>query len=52
MRFHKGTTVSYDIEPFTAYEKFTTDSAYPHAHSPLPVRVPTLRVLLQTFLIP
>ena len=46
MRFHKGTTVSYDIEPFT------TDSAYPHAHSPLPVRVPTLRVLLQTFLIP
>jgi hypothetical protein len=34
---HSGTTVSYDIEPFTDYGKYATDSAYPHADSPLPV---------------
>lgn len=32
-----GTTVSYDIEPFTQYGVHATDSAFPHADSPLPV---------------
>jgi len=32
-----GVTINYDIEPFTEYGKFATESAYPHDYSPLPV---------------
>lgn len=39
MPLHSGSGVSYDIEPFTDYGKYATDSAYPHANSPLPVRL-------------
>ncbi|KAK4446231.1 hypothetical protein QBC34DRAFT_331723 [Podospora aff. communis PSN243] len=34
-----GITVSYDIEPFTKYGEFATESAYPHGHSPLPLNL-------------
>lgn len=34
---HTGTTVSYDIEPFTRYGQHATDSAFPHGDSLLPV---------------
>jgi len=37
MALHSGITASYDIEPFTKYGEFATESAYPHKHSPLPV---------------
>ena len=37
---HSGTTVSYDVEPFTAYGQHATEGAFPHADSPLPVRAP------------
>lgn len=40
---HSGTTVSFDVEPFTPYGQYATDSAFPHADSPLPVR-PTLPI--------
>lgn len=45
MALHSGSTVSYDIEPFTDYGKYATDSAYPHADSPLPVSPYLLSVL-------
>ncbi|PVH83468.1 FAD-binding domain-containing protein [Cadophora sp. DSE1049] len=34
-----GGLLQYDVEPFHAYGKFATDSAYPHADSPLPLNV-------------
>lgn len=34
-----GTFISYDIEPFTKYGGIATDSAYPHADSPLPLNI-------------
>ncbi|KAK4170851.1 hypothetical protein QBC36DRAFT_111704 [Triangularia setosa] len=34
-----GMTVSYDIEPFTQYGIHATDSAFPHADSPLPLNL-------------
>ena len=38
MALHSGTSISYDIEPFLkTYGEKATDSAYPHANSPLPV---------------
>ncbi|KAK4182739.1 hypothetical protein QBC35DRAFT_546045 [Podospora australis] len=37
--FHSGTTVSYDIEPFTNYGQHSTESAFPHADSPLPLNL-------------
>lgn len=37
--FHSGTTVSFDIEPFTKYGRHATDSAFPHADSPLPLNL-------------
>jgi hypothetical protein len=37
MVLHSGSTVSYDIEPFGDYGKHATESAYPHADSPMPV---------------
>ncbi|KAK0612259.1 hypothetical protein B0T14DRAFT_531861 [Immersiella caudata] len=39
MLLHSGITVSYDIEPFTKYGQFGTESAYPHGHSPLPLNL-------------
>ncbi|KAL1857352.1 hypothetical protein Plec18170_003476 [Paecilomyces lecythidis] len=36
---HSGTSISYDIEPFLDYGKHATDSAYPHADSPLPLNL-------------
>ncbi len=39
MLLHSGTTVNYDIEPFLpSYGNKSTDSAYLHTGSPLPVR--------------
>ncbi|KAK0614750.1 hypothetical protein B0T14DRAFT_540074 [Immersiella caudata] len=35
----RGIRVNYDIEPFTEYGKFETDSAYLHSHSPLPLNL-------------
>ncbi|TEY82791.1 hypothetical protein BOTCAL_0027g00290 [Botryotinia calthae] len=32
---HGGTFLSYDVEPFTDYGRYATDSAFPHANSPL-----------------
>ncbi|SPQ26230.1 7c09011b-95e8-4631-80b9-58097e272ecf [Thermothielavioides terrestris] len=40
---HNGTTVSYDIEPFTQYGQHATDSAYPHGDSLLPQSLATLK---------
>ncbi|ORY86976.1 hypothetical protein BCR37DRAFT_343476 [Protomyces lactucae-debilis] len=34
-----GTLLSYDIEPFTDYGKHATDSAFPHANSPVPLNL-------------
>ncbi|OIW31661.1 FAD-binding domain-containing protein [Coniochaeta ligniaria NRRL 30616] len=39
MSSHSGSTVSYDIEPFTLYGEHATDSAYPHSKSPLPLNL-------------
>ncbi|KAL9088095.1 MAG: hypothetical protein Q9159_003293 [Coniocarpon cinnabarinum] len=37
---HSGTFISYDIEPFlTNYGQYATDSAFPHADSPLPLNL-------------
>ncbi|KAK0609689.1 hypothetical protein B0T17DRAFT_621491 [Bombardia bombarda] len=36
---HAGISISYDIEPFTNYGVHATDSAYPHANSPLPLNL-------------
>ncbi|KAK3358407.1 hypothetical protein B0T24DRAFT_644220 [Lasiosphaeria ovina] len=36
---HGGVVASYDIEPFTPYGSKATDSAYPHASSPLPLNL-------------
>lgn len=36
---HGGTLLSYDIEPFLKYGEYATDSAYPHADSPLPLNL-------------
>ncbi|KAK0704397.1 hypothetical protein B0H67DRAFT_544760 [Lasiosphaeris hirsuta] len=36
---HGGTTINYDIEPFTNFGQFAVESAYPHAHSPLPLNL-------------
>ncbi|KAI4157890.1 MAG: hypothetical protein LQ342_007925 [Letrouitia transgressa] len=37
---HSGVYISYDVEPFLkTYGKKTTDSAYPHAKSPLPLNL-------------
>ena len=34
-----GNTASFDIEPFTNYGQFATESAYPHADSPMPLNL-------------
>jgi hypothetical protein len=34
-----GTFLSYDIEPFGNYGQYATDSAFPHANSPLPLNL-------------
>ncbi|KAB2576489.1 FAD linked oxidase [Lasiodiplodia theobromae] len=40
MASHSGTSISYDIEPFLkTYGEKATDSAYPHANSPLPLNL-------------
>ncbi|KAK5653719.1 hypothetical protein OQA88_8750 [Cercophora sp. LCS_1] len=39
MALRSATMVSYDIEPFTPYGEFATDSAYPHSFSPLPLNL-------------
>lgn len=39
MSLHGGITVSYDMEPFLHYGDKATESAYPHANSPLPLNV-------------
>ncbi|KAK3334087.1 hypothetical protein B0T19DRAFT_449329 [Cercophora scortea] len=36
---HAGTTASYDIEPFTKYGRYATDSAFPHSNSALPLNL-------------
>ncbi|ESZ97703.1 hypothetical protein SBOR_1890 [Sclerotinia borealis F-4128] len=36
---HGGTFLSYDVEPFLEYGKYSTDSAFPHANSPLPLNL-------------
>lgn len=36
---HSGGILSYDVEPFLKYGKYATDSAYPHADSPLPLNL-------------
>jgi len=36
---HGGTILSYDLEPFQDYGKHATDSAFPHADSPLPLNL-------------
>ncbi|KAK4151561.1 bifunctional solanapyrone synthase [Chaetomidium leptoderma] len=36
---HSGTTVSYEIEPFTKYGVHATESAFPHADSLLPLNL-------------
>ncbi|KAH7417844.1 hypothetical protein BKA64DRAFT_738392 [Cadophora sp. MPI-SDFR-AT-0126] len=36
---NSGGLLQYDVEPFHAYGKFATDSAYPHADSPLPLNI-------------
>lgn len=35
---HSGTTVSYDVQSFVKFGDHATDSAFPHADSPVPVR--------------
>jgi len=37
MAANHGYVASFDIEPFTNYGRFATDSAYPHSDSPIPV---------------
>ncbi|KAL9084038.1 MAG: hypothetical protein Q9159_005460 [Coniocarpon cinnabarinum] len=40
MPLQGGVRVGYDIEPFDpSYGRFSTDSAYPHAQSPLPINL-------------
>jgi len=34
-----ATLLSYDVEPFLQYGQYATDSAYPHADSPLPLNL-------------
>ncbi|CZS91406.1 hypothetical protein WAI453_011669 [Rhynchosporium graminicola] len=34
-----GTSLSYDVEPFLKYGEHATDSAFPHASSPLPLNL-------------
>lgn len=36
---HVGILLSYDVEPFKGYGKYATDSAFPHANSPLPLNL-------------
>ncbi|KAK3994292.1 bifunctional solanapyrone synthase [Cladorrhinum sp. PSN332] len=36
---NSGLALSYDIEPFTNFGQYATDSAYPHADSPLPLNL-------------
>lgn len=36
---HGGMILSYDMEPFLDYGKYATDSAFPHADSPLPLNL-------------
>lgn len=36
---HGGSLLSYDVEPFIAYGQHATDSAFPHANSPLPLNL-------------
>jgi FAD/FMN-containing dehydrogenase len=36
---HTGLILSYDIEPFLNYGQYATDSAFPHANSPLPLNL-------------
>ncbi|KAH9213233.1 hypothetical protein DL95DRAFT_302673 [Leptodontidium sp. 2 PMI_412] len=35
----RGGLLQYDVEPFHAYGKYATDSAYPHRDSPLPLNI-------------
>ena len=34
-----GVLISYDIEPFANFGQYATDSAFPHADSPLPLNL-------------
>ncbi|KUJ20738.1 FAD-binding domain-containing protein [Mollisia scopiformis] len=34
-----GNLISYDVEPFLNYGQYATDSAFPHANSPLPLNL-------------
>ncbi|KAK7730366.1 hypothetical protein SLS53_009066 [Cytospora paraplurivora] len=34
---HSGSLVTVDVDPFLQYGQYSTDSAYPHADSPLPI---------------
>ncbi len=36
---HSGNLISYDVEPFLKFGKYATDSAFPHANSPLPLNL-------------
>jgi hypothetical protein len=36
---HSGSLISYDAEPFGDYGAYATDSAFPHANSPLPLNL-------------
>jgi hypothetical protein len=36
---HSGILLSYDVEPFLKYGQHATDSAYPHANSPIPLNL-------------
>ncbi|KAM7194430.1 hypothetical protein V8F20_007956 [Naviculisporaceae sp. PSN 640] len=39
MLTHGGLVASFDIEPFTNYGEYATDSAFPHHASPLPLNL-------------
>jgi len=36
---NSGSLLSYDVEPFLKYGQYATDSAFPHASSPLPLNL-------------
>lgn len=43
---HSGSLVTVDVDPFLQYGQYATDSAYPHADSPLPVCSPQQSILV------
>ncbi|QIX02265.1 hypothetical protein AMS68_007782 [Peltaster fructicola] len=36
---HSANFISYDVEPFLSYSKYTLDAPYPHSNDPLPVNL-------------